>query len=216
MSRRPTSRPARAPRAAALPPTLTRAAGRRPTKGAAGAAVFPLARNAIEYIAIVGWWGALVWLQGTGRVTPPVLALVVIAGCWIKTALFGVENLRQLVHAARTDMAHHRFLLLMAVNISQMTLAFAFDFHVLWRLSPKAFSGIAADAGQAEALFDLFYMSVLNFTFFGFSDVLPQSVPARIINLTEIFLAFGTVIFLLSDFISLKESLRQEPASRSA
>ncbi|MCU0647823.1 MAG: hypothetical protein MUF00_07490 [Gemmatimonadaceae bacterium] len=213
MPRQPGPKLARARRGAALPSPLPRVAARPASAADREAPALPVIRNVVEYAAIVGWWGALLWLQGTGRVSPAALALIVIAGCWVKTALFGVENLRQLVHAARVDMAHYRFLLLMAVNISQMTLAFAFDFHVLWRLSAKAFSGIAADAGHAEALFDLFYMSVLNFTFFGFSDVLPQSVPARIVNLTEIFLAFGTVIFLLSDFISLKESLRGD-ASR--
>jgi hypothetical protein len=37
---------------------------------------------------------------------------------------------------------------------------------------------------------------------------LPQTIPAKVANLTEIVLAFVTVIFLLSDFVSLKESLR--------
>jgi len=58
-------------------------------------------------------------------------------------------------------------------------------------------------------LFDFVYLSTLNFSFFGYSDVLPQTVPARIENLVAILLAFVTVIFVLSDFISLKESLRR-------
>jgi hypothetical protein len=97
----------------------------------------------------------------------------------------------------------------MAVNISQMTRAFAFDFHLLWSSNPAAFTGIPDGTGSAEGLFDLFYLSVLNFTFFGFGDILPQTIPARIVNLTEVALAFVTVIFLLSDFISLKESLQR-------
>lgn len=46
--------------------------------------------------------------------------------------------------------------------------------------------------------------------FFGYGDITPQSIPAKLLVLTEITLAFVTVIFLLSDFISLKESLRWE------
>jgi hypothetical protein len=56
-------------------------------------------------------------------------------------------------------------------------------------------------------VFEFSYYSTLNFTFFGYGDVTPQTVPAKFITMTEILLAFITVIFLLSDFISLKESL---------
>jgi hypothetical protein len=51
---------------------------------------------------------------------------------------------------------------------------------------------------------------VLNFSFFGFGDIMPQTIPAKIVTLLEVVLAFFTVIFLLSDFISLKDSLRRE------
>lgn len=175
---------------------------------AADEPLLPFWRNAAETAAIVTWWLLLLWLAGTRRLPPTTINVIVVLGCWAKTALFGVEHLRQLQGAARVNMAHHRFLLLMGVNIAQMTLAFAFDFHVLWRLTPGAFSGIVTGTSFGEGLFDLFYLSVLNFTFFGFGDIVPQTIPARIVNLTEVVIAFATVIFLLSDFISLKDSLR--------
>ena len=56
-------------------------------------------------------------------------------------------------------------------------------------------------------MFEFFYYSALNFMFFGYGDITPQTVPAKLLTLTEITLAFVTVIFLLSDFISLKESI---------
>ena len=37
-----------------------------------------------------------------------------------------------------------------------------------------------------------------------------KTIPAKIVTLLEVILAFFTVIFLLSDFISLKDSLRRE------
>jgi hypothetical protein len=169
----------------------------------------PLWRNAAEYGAIVAWWALVLWLVRRGTVSGLPLAAIVVAGSWAKTALFSVENLRQLLGAARQNMAHHRFMVLMAVNISQMTLAFALDFHLLWSADAASFSGIPDGRSSAAALFDLFYLSVLNFTFFGFGDIMPQTIAARIVNLTEVVLAFVTVIFLLSDFISLKESLQR-------
>ena len=62
----------------------------------------------------------------------------------------------------------------------------------------------------ARMFFDCFFYSVLNFSFFGFGDIMPQTIPAKIVTLLEVILAFFTVIFLLSDFISLKDSLRRE------
>ena len=41
-----------------------------------------------------------------------------------------------------------------------------------------------------------------------FGEIMPQTPPAKIVTLLEVILAFFTVIFLLSDFISLKDSLR--------
>lgn len=167
-------------------------------------------RNISEYALIAIWWGGLLALWRGGQVSAGAMNLIVVAGCWAKCAFFGVENMRQLLEAARTNLSHHRFLLLMGINMSQMILAFTFDFHLLHTIDPLSFAGLGAQINQAEALFNCFYLSTLNFSFFGYSDILPQTVPARIVNLSEIVLAFVTVIFLLSDFISLKESLRHD------
>jgi hypothetical protein len=172
------------------------------------ASVIPLGRNVAEYSAIVGWWVVVLVLQNRGVLSPGALSVLVVLGCWVKTAFFGVENMRQLFHAARTNMAHHHFMMLMGVNMSQMILAFMFDFHLLHCLNPASFAGIGSGASQSAVLFDFFYLSTLNFSFFGYSDILPQTVAAKVVNLTEIVLAFATVIFMLSDFISLKDSLR--------
>ena len=68
----------------------------------------------------------------------------------------------------------------------------------------------SAQADQGEVIFECFFFSVLNFSFFGFGDVTPQTIPAKVVTMMEVILAFFTVIFLLSDFISLKDSIRAE------
>jgi hypothetical protein len=173
----------------------------------------PVWRNVIETGAIGLWWllscAVVQWLGQQ----PLWAAIWVIAGCWVKSAFFGRENLQQLYDAARSDLSHHRFLLLMAINMTQMILSFALDFHLMYLIDPASFLGVAVDASHAEVLFDFFYLSTLNFSFFGYSEILPQTIPAKIVNLTEIVLAFITVIFLLSDFVSLKDSLRSSGGS---
>jgi len=47
------------------------------------------------------------------------MSAVIVAGALVKAALFGGENIQQLLHAARQNMPHHRFLVLMGINMSQ-------------------------------------------------------------------------------------------------
>ena len=97
----------------------------------------------------------------------------------------------------------------MGVNMAQITMSFALDFFLLEAAAEGSLSGFAPGLGEPRILFDCFFYSVLNFTFFGFGDITPQSIPAKVVTLMEVTLAFFTVIFLLSDFISLKDSLRR-------
>ncbi|MEQ1828159.1 MAG: ion channel [Pirellula sp.] len=171
----------------------------------------PIARNIAEYALIVALWGTLLWGVSENWLSEGWMSLAIVVLCWIKTGFFGAENMNQLFQAAQFNVPHHHFLLLMGINMSQMIMSFAFDFHLLYSLNKSSFLGVTKDVDQWEALFDFFYLSTLNFSFFGYSDILPQTVAAKTVNLTEIVLAFVTVIFLLSDFISLKDSLRNPP-----
>lgn len=164
-------------------------------------------RNLAEYLAIVALWAVMVRTEDAGVVPGWMLAGLVLLLAWCKTLFFGAENLQQLWTAARMNMAYHRFLVLMLVNMSQIILSFALDYHLLHRIDPGSFGGMPETSGEAATVFELAYYSVLNFTFFGYGDVTPQSIPAKLLTMTEILLAFVTVIFLLSDFISLKESI---------
>ena len=149
-------------------------------------------------------WGAH-WLSARG------FCLVVLAAAFAKTVFFFVENLQHILMATQNDMPYHRVLGLMGVNMAQITLAFALDYWCLETAEPASFSAIDATWSQGEQLFELFFFSVLNFSFFGFGDVTPQTIPAKLVTMMEVLLAFFTVIFLLSDFISLKDSLRKKP-----
>ena len=51
---------------------------------------------------------------------------------------------------------------------------------------------------------------MLNFSFFGYGDITPHHVSSKFVMLLEVVTAFSTVIFLLSDFISMKEAIRRK------
>ncbi len=165
-------------------------------------------RNIAEYVLIIVVWVIAQTLIVRSQLTPGALAVFVILLSLGKTAFFGLENLQQLLRASRENMAYHRFLMLMLINMSQIILSFGFDYHCLHTIDQGSFSSIDPTETMPEQIFDFTYFSVLNFTFFGFGDITPQTIPAKILTVTEIVLAFVTVIFLLSDFISMKESIR--------
>lgn len=177
-----------------------------------------MVRNAIEFAAIFGVWYALLDLLDAGRLSATSMTALILTVAWTKTLFFGVENIRQLWQATALNTPYYKFMLLMLVNMWQIMVSFALDFHLLYRQTKSSFAGVNEALDGAELVFEFFYYSALNFMFFGYGDITPQSIPAKLLTLSEITLAFVTVIFLLSDFISLKDSLRhgETPRDRHA
>jgi hypothetical protein len=165
-------------------------------------------RNAVEFAAIFALWAGELWLIDIKFAPPRQLTALIFAIAVAKTLFFGLENVRQLREACESDVPYHRFLALMVVNFWQIIVAFGLDFHALAQLDADGFAGVRTDLEGAALVFEFFYFSALNFMFFGFGDITPQTFAPKVLTLTEITLAFVTVIFVLSDFIGLKESLR--------
>lgn len=134
-----------------------------------------------------------------------VLVMVVTAA---KTSFFFMEDLQQILQATARDIPYHRFMALMLVNMAQIILSFGLDYWCLMTAEPRSLSEFNPDFTRAELIFECLYYSFLNFTYFGYGDITPQTIPAKVVTMMELLLAFFTVIFLLSDFISLKDSLR--------
>lgn len=139
-----------------------------------------------------------------------VLVAVVTA---VKTSFFFIEDLQQILHATAKDIPYHRFMSLMLVNMAQIILSFGLDYWCLITVNANSLGSINLEVTRPELVFECLYFSFLNFTFFGYGDITPQTIPAKLVTMMELLLAFFTVIFLLSDFISLKDSLRP-PRSR--
>jgi hypothetical protein len=167
-------------------------------------------RDALEVLFIVGAALLLLWanrILGPAYRTPLLSALVVLAG--LKTVYYFWETLGYLVDASARDVPYHQFLVLMAFNMAEVTASYAVDYFCLHRIDPESFSGIDPTLNGPLLLFECLYFSVLNFSFFGYGDITPMHVPAKIVLLMEVIAAFSTVIFLLSDFISIKESMQR-------
>jgi hypothetical protein len=166
------------------------------------------ARQTLEVVVVAVIAGLIHAAFTAGAISAVGVCLLVTAVACLKAAYFMVENLQHILVATRQEMPYHRFLILMGVNMAQITLSFALDFWLLETAEAGSFTGFDTAAGAWRVFFDCCFYSVLNFSFFGFGEIMPRTVPAKIVTLLEVVLAFFTVIFLLSDFISLKQSLR--------
>jgi hypothetical protein len=138
------------------------------------------------------------------------LTWLVVIWAVLKTAYYFGESLWHLVQATASDLAYHRFLLLMSYNMAEVTISFAIDFYCLHQLNPANFSGIHESLTGTSLMFECLYFSILNFSFFGYGDITPATVPAKVVMLLEVVTAFTTVIFLISDFVSMKDSMKRE------
>lgn len=94
----------------------------------------------------------------------------------------------------------------MAINVALIVLSFGVDFSCLDQVEPYTFKGIPDDLTFSRKFFELIYFSLLNFSNFGFGDVIPVTLLGKTIVTVEIIISFVTIIFILSDFVSLKES----------
>jgi len=167
-----------------------------------------LLRQGGEVLVIIALAIGVQWIFAKGWMSGNAVCFLVLALAAAKTVFFFVENLTHILLATRDNMPYHHVLGIMGVNMIQITLSFALDFWCLETANIESFSSINAAWGRPELIFEFFFYSVLNFSFFGFGDVTPLTVIAKLVTMMEILLAFFTVIFLLSDFVSLKDSLR--------
>lgn len=116
---------------------------------------------------------------------------------------------RRIVAIAHMDLAYHRFLLFIAVNVVLIVFSFAFDYIAVFHLDRTSFTGLEDTSNVAEEFFKLFYLSLLMFTNMGVANVVPVKIPAEALVMFEAIVSFVTFIFILSDYVVLRDSLKR-------
>lgn len=135
-----------------------------------------------------------------------VVALIIgIALC--KTVYFVRILYKKIEEVVLSNTAFHQFLVFLLVNIFTSVFSFAIDFWCLHQVNDKSFLGVNLAYNKIELVFEFFYFSLLNFSYFGFGAIIPQSIPAKMLIMLQVTLSFLILIFILTDFISLKEGL---------
>ena len=171
-------------------------------------------RQGGEVVAIVLVAAVLQGVMAYKWLDPKTVCVLVAVVTAAKTSFFFVEDLQQILQATAKDIPYHRFMALMLVNMAQIILSFGLDYWCLMTADARSLGSFNPEFTRPELMFECLYFSFLNFTFFGYGDITPQTIPAKLVTMMELLLAFFTVIFLLSDFISLKDSLRPPRSQR--
>ncbi|RHX86680.1 ion transporter [Leptospira stimsonii] len=163
-------------------------------------------KTLVEYAVIIvfGLW--IVYLDEIEFSGVDIKYLIVfLAGS--KSVYFFVKGFRKISEFSALDLRYYEFLIFIAVNISIIIVSFGLDYFCIYRVDPTSFSGLPNGATVFVLAFKFFYFSLMIFTNIGIIKMIPESAETEVIVIFEAILSFITIIFVLSDFLSLKESL---------
>lgn len=154
------------------------------------------------------------WIDDRAFFSPSITAQIIVALAVLKCTYFLWIGYQKVIEVSESNTAYHHFLVFVVMNISVLVLSFGIDFWCLYWINPKSFVGIDPTLTIPEQLFETWYFSVLNYSFFGYGEIMPRTIPAKMVLILETIISFLTIILVLSDFISLKESLAEERERR--
>jgi hypothetical protein len=120
-----------------------------------------------------------------------------------------IKCFRRIVTISHLDLPYHRFLLFIAANVSLIVFSFSLDYLSIYTYDPTSFTGLENTTNIMEEYFKLFYLSLLMFTNMGVANVIPVKIPAEIMVMFEAIVSFVTLIFILSDYVTLRDSLKR-------
>ncbi|TGJ99177.1 ion transporter [Leptospira semungkisensis] len=134
--------------------------------------------------------------------------IIFLAG--VKSVYFFIKGFKKISEFSELEVRYYEFLVFIAVNISMIILSFGIDYFCLFRIDPKSFSGLPIEAANTALSFKFFYFSLMIFTNIGIIKIIPETTESEILVILEAIVSFITIIFVLSDFLSLKESLSRK------
>jgi hypothetical protein len=143
--------------------------------------------------------------KGANKILLSIVVLLLSAG---KTIYFSTKTFRKLIDITQS-IKYLNFLAFVAFNIFYLVFSFSLDYFLIFCIDADSFSGMEGAGNIFEIYFKMFYLSFLLFTNMGVANVVPVAIPAECLVMFEAITSFATIIFILSDFVSLKDSLNK-------
>lgn len=167
-------------------------------------------KQIIYKYALITFFGfALFWVDDQEYFNPLVTTTLIVLLAAIKSGYYVFFSYRKILEASKKEVMYHDFMLFMMVNISMVIFSFGIDYFCLNQVNPANFVGIEKHLNTPELVFETWYFSVLNFSFFGYGQIMPTTIPGKLIIIMEVLMSFVTLVFILSDFLSLKDSIAE-------
>jgi len=132
---------------------------------------------------------------------------LIVSFATLKSLLFVYQNFKKIKESKMERDVYFNYLIFLGGNIILVIISFAMDFFTLYEVNNASFQGIPSEFSLGEKVFEFFFYSILNMTNFGFGEVIPVTLAAKTITSLEVILSFVAIIFVLSDFMSLRDSI---------
>ncbi|MFL5730061.1 MAG: hypothetical protein ACJ75J_11295 [Cytophagaceae bacterium] len=164
-------------------------------------------KNILILLTIIIFSGLVVYFIEQLNLPKGLLYLVVFGVAIGKIYFFLIHSYKKLINISRANVTYFNFMLFVAMNIFLMVVSFCADYFCIFVIDPNSFSGVEDATTIPEQLFKFFYLSFLLFTNMGVANVVPVAIAAECMVMFEAIISFITIIFILSDFANLKDSL---------
>ena len=169
----------------------------------------------IKWNALIILFGAIVFYLDHIEFKDSNNKILIFAFALIKSGYFLRTGFKKVIKLSVCDISYYKFLLYISLNISFIIASFASDYFCLFQVDPDSFTGISEGLNYFEKGFKFFYFSVLIFSNLGIANILPASSATEFLVMLEAIFSFITIIFILSDFVSLKDSLKEYVRTKS-
>ncbi|MEQ9289564.1 MAG: ion channel [Cyclobacteriaceae bacterium] len=127
----------------------------------------------------------------------------------VKTGYFTFFTFKQVNKSIRQCHSFGQLLWVFGLLILLIMFSYAADFTCIVAADPSSFKGFIAQKSlnYFEHLFEAFYFSIVTFVGIGYGDIVPVTIPAKILVVMEIVQSFMMIVFGLSNINNLRTTL---------
>lgn len=140
----------------------------------------------------------------------PWIPYLVISLALFKSIYFTFFTFRQVNKSIKQCHSFGQLLWVFGLLVFLIIFSFAADFTCLAAAHPGSFKGTQMGTTYAEKLFEYFYLSVVTFASIGYGDLVPVTIPARLLVILEIGQSFVMVVFGLSNINNIHTTIKNQ------